>query len=263
MSVDSLKTELTNFDKNAQNPIDMYNQALSNLGISDARTRLTDLRQSLINNQNMVDQLPANIQARTANALVSEGQRQRLQAVEQAPLIDAGNKLNQQFGAAQGDYQNIMSEGKTQADLTYEGQRNQRAAIMDRLKIAIDQSKTAEEKRRWQAEFNRQKKQDALAKQQWEKEHALDRYTTYNPRNTNTPSPKSSSVNPKQDFLTYISQQFKAAGKNPSRQTQDAWANAWFSSKKVSKNARQAYWDLFNKTYKRPGDPTKDWLYKR
>jgi hypothetical protein len=70
-------------------------------------------------------------------------------------------------------------------------------------------------------------------------------------------------VNPPKDFLDYIAAQFKSAGKNPSRQAQDAWANAWFQQNGVPVNARQTYWNLFNSSYNRNADPTKDYLYKK
>src|SRR5882672_5110630 len=54
-NVSPLFNELTQFDQGAKNPIDVYNSALEGLGISDARTRVTNLRQALINNQNLID----------------------------------------------------------------------------------------------------------------------------------------------------------------------------------------------------------------
>lgn len=259
---DQLFQDLTKFDTNAQNPLDVYNKALESLGISDARTRVTDLRQALINNQNLLDALPGNISARTQNSLVTEAQRQRLLAMEQQPIIQAGGKLNDQYGAAQSDYQGILGEGRTQADYTIQGQSTQRQALLDRLKILIDQTNDAEKKRQWQAEYDRQIALDKQEQSNWEKQFALSQQKASSSGSGGSGS-SSSKVDPMAEFLDYIAKQFKATGANPSRQTQDAWANAWFDSKGVSNAARQVYWDAFNSKYNRPANPYNDWLYAR
>lgn len=71
---------------------------------------------------------------------------------------------------------------------------------------------------------------------------------------------------PATDFLGYLENQFKSAGGNlkASRQQQDRWAQQWFLDNGIlDKGAQQMFWNLFNSTYNRPNDPTKDWLYKR
>lgn len=75
-------------------------------------------------------------------------------------------------------------------------------------------------------------------------------------------------VDPAKEFLNHIASQFKKAGgqgsRNVTRQQQDNWANAFFTANKItSPKARQVYWDLFNQTYNRVEDETKDWRYKR
>ena len=266
---DSLFKDLGNFDKNAQNPIDIYNKALEQLGISDARTRVSSLRQALIDNQNLLDNLAGNISGRTADSLVTESQRQRLYAQEAEPIITMGNRMNQQFEAAQGDYNQILSEGKTQADYTIEGQSARRSALLERLKIAIDRTDNEEKKRQWQAEYDRQVAKDKQQQSNWEKEFALKQAAAARSGGGGGGGRRSSgggggsSVDPMGEFMGYIKNQFKASGANPSRQTQDAWANAWFRDKGLSNQARQVYWDAFNKTYGRPANPYDDWLYQR
>lgn len=266
-SPDSLFNELGTFDKSAQNPIDVYNAALEKLGITDARTRVTALRKSLIDNQNLLDNLSGNVSQRTSNALVTEAQRQRLVASEAAPIVGMGEQLNRQFSAAQGDYQGILGEGKTAADYEIEGQNTRRSALLDRLKIQIERTNDAEKKRQWQAEYDRQIGLDKQNQSNKDREFAASQAAAARSGGGGGGGggggSSSSSVNPMQEFKDYIAAQFKAAGKNPSRQSQDAWANAWFSSKGISNAARQVYWDAFNSTYKRPANPYDDWLYKR
>jgi len=162
-SSQALTGELTNLDNTTQNPIDIYNAALEKAGIVDARTRVTSLRKSLMDNQNLLDNLSGNISGRTANSLVTEAQRQRLLASESTPIIDAGNKLNQGLSLAQGDYNTITDEAKTTTDLTVAGNQAKRIALLDRLKLAIDNETDVETKRKWQAEYDRQVALDAEA----------------------------------------------------------------------------------------------------
>lgn len=68
------------------------------------------------------------------------------------------------------------------------------------------------------------------------------------------------------EFSGYIASQFQKSGgqgnQKTSRQTQDAWANAWLDSHGVTGQARNAYWNYFNTTYNRSSDPTKDPRYR-
>lgn len=154
-----LTSELTAFDKAAQNPVDVYNQALNKLGIADARTQVTSLRKSILDNQNLLNNLSGNIKTRTANSLVTESQRQKLYATEAAPITQQGSQLSGELGVAQATEQSIMGQGKQEADLLIQGQQSKRQALMDRLNIAIKKEQDAETKRRWQAEYNRQQAQ--------------------------------------------------------------------------------------------------------
>lgn len=169
----SLYQSLGSFDKKAQNPLDMYNAALDQLGIADVRTRVTSLRNNLIDTENMLRNVDPNVTARTSNSLVTEAQRQKLVASEQAPIAEQLRTQGQNFDAAQAEYNQILGEGKTQAELKYEGQKQKRQALMDRLQTAISQAKTAEDKRRWQAEYKRLKAKDAEETRRWNMEYAL------------------------------------------------------------------------------------------
>lgn len=169
----NLYNSVASFDKTAQDPLQMYNAALDKLGIADVRTRVTSLRNSLIDTENLLRNVDPNVTARTSNSLVTEAQRQKLVASEQAPIAENLRIQGQNFDAAQAEYNQILGEGKTQAELQYEGQKQKRQALMDRLKVAMDNAKTAEDKRRWQAEYNRLKAKDAEETRRWNLDYAL------------------------------------------------------------------------------------------
>lgn len=164
---------LQSFDKSAQNPLDMYNSALDKLGISDIRTRVTDLRQQLLDNENLLRNVEPDVQARLSETLATENQRRRVVAMEQQPLMNTQDIMERSFSSARGEYTDTLAEGKTQAELQFEGQKERRRSLMDRLQIAIDRSKSAEDKRRWQAEYNRLAKKDKEETRRFNLEYAL------------------------------------------------------------------------------------------
>jgi uncharacterized membrane protein YgcG len=285
--VNGLFGELGTADNQLHSPVDVYNAALDSLGMADARTRVQGLRESLLNSQNLLNNVAGDVQARTQDFNVSDNQRRHLTATESEPLTNQVDVMSRALTGAQGDYQDIINEGKTQADLTFQGDQAKRSAVMDRLKLKIDQAKNADDRSRWQAEYDRLLSQDTEAKRQFDvqtalKQQELAMQAAADARSAASAGSRSSggggssgggsssggggstaSVNPMNEFLSYIAGQFKATGKNPSRQTQDAWANAWFTSKGISPAARQVYWDAYNKTYNRPANPYSDYLYSR
>lgn len=273
--VTGLTNELTNFDKNRASAVDIYNRSLEALGIADARTRVSGLREALLNTESLYNNVEGDISGRTSEALVSEGQRRRLVAKEQEPLAARMASMGRNLEVASADYQGILGEGKTQADLQFQQDSVKRNAIMDRLKLAIDNSKSAEDKRRWTEEFNRLKAQDAEATRQFNANLALEQQkmslskASGGGRSGGGGSgggvSQGQAVN---EFLSFISNKFKASGGagsyKASRQEQDNWANAWFAEKGIKDpNARQMYWDAFNSKYNRPENPYDDWLFKK
>src|SRR3990167_2780817 len=152
------------------NPIDIYNKALDQLGIGDARTRVQGLRNQLASTENLLANLEGDITERTQNSLVTEAQRRRMLASEQNPLTKQLETLGNTYEAAYGDYGDILGEAGQQTEFTMEGEMLQRQALMDRLQNAIDRSTRKEDKRRWQAEYNRLKKQQELDQKNWERQ---------------------------------------------------------------------------------------------
>lgn len=267
------------FDSTAKNPLDLYNEALDKLGIGDARTRVQGLREQLLNTENLLRGVEGSVNQRTAGALMTEGQRQKLVANERAPIAQQATDLGRNFEGAYGDYKDIQSEGKTQADMAYQFQRDQRQALMDRLQVAIGQATSASERQKWQTEFDRLVAKDAEEKRQYEekfayqkeqdaKEFALKQQTSGSGSGgSGGGGGSSSSVDPKADFLKYVGGQMKASGgagnAGTSRQTQDAWVESWLNQNNVSQANRQQYWDLMNSTYNRNPNPSSDWRYAR
>lgn len=243
--LNSLASQLAGLNSSYVDPTTYYNNSLNSLGGSDALSRVNTLKTALSNNENLITGLPANVGQRVQNADVTEGQKGRLVAMEMQPLQATETTLGQQGDAAQTNYNNILTQAQQAAGQYQTGFTTKQGALQSQIDTA----------------------QKALE----DANQALQSYTASQQQAASSGggggggggSSQASSVNPSQEFLSYISSQFKAAGKNPSRQTQDSWANAWFAQHSVPVSARNAYWNLYNTTYNRPADPTKDWLYAK
>jgi hypothetical protein len=171
--VASLYGNVENFDSTAKNPLDMYNAALDSLGIGDARTRVTGLRESLLNTENLLRNVEGDVAGRTQESLVTENQKRRLVAMEQQPLAQQADIQGRNLEVALADYKDIMAEGKAKTEMEYEYQRDRRANMMSLLEVAIGEAKTAEDKRRWEAEYNRLVQKDREEAERWAKEFDL------------------------------------------------------------------------------------------
>lgn len=257
---------------------DIYNSALEQLGISDARTRVTKLREALMNTENLFQNVEGDISGRTQNALVSEGQRRRLVAQEQEPIAATLDTLGENFEAATGDYGTILNEGARYAELGTQDQNTYMDAILERLQLAAEREGRTEDARRYEIERQRLDQASQLDREKFERSKLeSDREFALASKKGSASGGKSgggggssklSQEDAGNEFLSYIAGKFNEAGgagaHKASRQAQDSWANAWFASKGVTDpEARQYYWDLFNSQYKRPGDPYSDWLYAK
>lgn len=224
---------------------DLMTQAQTKYGIPDLSNRVKALTGITNNLTNSIAAVDPSVTGRTAGSLVTEGQRSALVNREKQPLLGSLATNNQDLNTARGD----LNTNQSFADKLASALASDQTDKYTRLKNQYDISKAAE---------------DTKASQALEQQKLAETVRQANmPSKSGGGGGSTATVNPAQDFLDYIASQFKASGKNPSRQTQDAWANAWFNQNKVSTANRNGYWNLFNTTYKRTSDPTKDYLYQR
>lgn len=253
MDPNALSGQIAQLDQ-SYNPTDVYNKVTTSLGLPDARTRVQGLQTNLVNTQNAIQAVDPSVTGRTQNYDVTEAQRGRLVNMEKQPLNDTYAKQNQSLGVQQQNLNDLTSQANTQVAQADANYKNKRQSLSDQLatalKLQADRQAQANADRAY-AENQRQfnvSAADARAK-------------------ASSGGSGGAQVNPAQDFLNYIGSQMKAYGgagnSGTSRQTQDSWANAWFDQNGVSQANRQQYWNLYNKTYNRTDDPTKDWRYKK
>lgn len=163
MSSADIANELANFDKTAKNPLDIYNEALSSLGISDARTRVTNLRGELLNTENALNAVEGDVTARTSEGMVSEAQRRSLVSVNQAPISAKLGVIGKNYDSAQQSVNDITREGTTKADLLYKGQQDSRSSIVTRYDMALKGEQEAEQKRQFEETQRLQREQLAAS----------------------------------------------------------------------------------------------------
>lgn len=248
MDPQALASQIQQLDA-GYNPTQEYNNALSKLGVSDARTRVQGLRTAMLDNENLLNNVEGSVTGRTQNSLVTEAQRQRLVSTEKQPLAEVGAKIGRNYNDANSGLTDLLKQADVQTGLASDTYKTKRQSLADQLSLAQKAQADTENKRRYE-----QDRQDALK----------PRYTSSGGGGGGRAA---AAVDPASEFLNYLANQFKASGgagnAKVSRQTQDSWANAWFDQMGVSQPNRQQYWNLFNKQYNRVDDPTKDWRYAR
>jgi hypothetical protein len=231
----------------------VLSEAQKKYGIQGLQDRVNTYKTLTQNLTGSIAAVDPSVTGRTSGSLVTEGQRGALVNRERAPLVGQLGTANQGLGMATGDFNVADTHARGEAQATIADNTAKYNRLKDAYELANQQEQQA-------AEAARQRAAADEARRQFDIQQA----TTRGSSGYSGGSGKAvAQVNPAGDFLKYIQNQFKSAGKNPSRQTQDAWANAWFSQNGVSNANRQGYWDLYNSTYKRTSDPTKDHLYKR
>lgn len=140
-SATNLSSAMSALTSSYQDPTTVYNNALNQLGVTDARTRVTNLQQALLNNESLLNNLPTNIGQRVQNSDVTQGQRSALIAEEGAPLQTTETNLNANYTGANSNLQNIMSQALQQANLYNTGFTTQQGALQQEITNAQDKEK--------------------------------------------------------------------------------------------------------------------------
>lgn len=223
-------------------------------GVNDSQTRLSALKGIVGNLQTSLDAVDPSVTGRTSGTFTTEGQRQALVSAERAPITGDLNKQQSAETSAEGDLTQKQGLASAMASSLLGDDKQKYQRLLDQYNASTAQDSAAEAKAEHDAQAAEQQREFNIT-------------TAQNAKSSAAKSASGAQVNPAQDFLNYIGSQFKATGgagnSKTSRQTQDAWANAWFDQNGVSNANRQQYWNLFNSTYNRAADPTKDWRYSK
>lgn len=144
--------DLTDFTTHQQSPVDVYNNAVSTLGIPDVRTNVTSLRKQIADTTALLNALPESVTGRTSGSLTTEAQRQRILATERAPLDQANQQYSTNYNMESQNLNDLLGQANTQTGLVTQGQDR----ISQALQTRYTGIQSAEAEKQRQAEAQRQ-----------------------------------------------------------------------------------------------------------
>lgn len=158
MDSTAIANQIAEYDKNRKSSTDVLNQAMSQYGIPEIRSRVAGLRTTLSNTENALNNVDPSVTGRTQGSLVTEAQRQHQVADERAPIADqygqqsralATESANQSdaLSAAKllaenqiNDYNTGRSALQSRYDTTYKREQDQKAADLAAKQLAANSS---------------------------------------------------------------------------------------------------------------------------
>lgn len=160
------ETDITKFNKLTPATADILRNFDQQYGVNDAATRVAELRKSVMNAEDLVNNVEDNVFARTSNALVSDAQRARLTAAEKDPLLKQLDITNRNFDLANQDLSGAREQSNRFSGAELSDIDTMRGELKGRLTTAQQREAEAarkkqqeEENRRWWKNFYEQKAQ--------------------------------------------------------------------------------------------------------
>lgn len=133
-------------------PTDIYNKVTTQLGIPDARARVTGLQSQIANTETALKNVDPSVTGRTQNSLVTEAQRQRLVNMESAPIQDTYNTQNKDYSAQQQALDALLGQANTQVGLADSEYKTRRQSLADQLTYAQQQEEIQRQQQQAAAE---------------------------------------------------------------------------------------------------------------
>ena len=143
-------TQLQGFTSQRKSPVDILNESQKTLGVPDSQQRVVGLRGAVTNTENLLRGVDPSVTGRTQGSLVTDAQRQRLVAMERAPLDQA---FQTQQGALANETANantLNQNAITQAQLSISGEDQKQNALKSIYDLLFGQEQNAEAKRRYE-----------------------------------------------------------------------------------------------------------------
>lgn len=159
--------QLQDYMAGQQKPLDILTGRQQALGVPQAQQQVSGLRQAITNTTNILNQIAPSVQGRTMNSLVTSAQANRQIQNESAPVQAQLAGLGQQYGQAQGDYQNLLAQAQGEAGIAIEGQQTDLDNLQRMYQNTVGQEQAQEDQRRFNV-------QQATEREQFEKNLALE-----------------------------------------------------------------------------------------
>lgn len=148
----TLTQQLKEAQDSAQNPLDIYEKSINDLGVGDVRQRVNSIRGTLLNTENLLNGVDSSVTGRTSGSLVTEAQRQRLVNLERQPLAQQYNSQQGALGNETANLSDLLGQASNRSNLISSGQQQKIGNLKDLLSVATQK----EAQQRAQAEADRQ-----------------------------------------------------------------------------------------------------------
>lgn len=145
---------LTAFQNAQENPLDVYNKQVTEVGAPDARNRVNSLRTTLINTENALNNVDSSVTGRTAGSLVTEAQRQRLVNLERVPIASQYSSQSRSLEGESANLSDLLGKASTNTNLFLQGSNQKLGNLKDIYNIAAQQEAEAARKAESERAFN-------------------------------------------------------------------------------------------------------------
>lgn len=146
----ALAKQLSSYDAKRRSSVDLLNEAMGKYGVPELRNRVAGLRTTLTNTESALNAVDPSVTGRTQGSLVTEAQRTKQVANEQAPIAERYGSLSRSLGDATAS----LSDQERAAQMLAQGQLNDyesgRQALAGRYDLAL--GREAEQRRRLEAD---------------------------------------------------------------------------------------------------------------
>lgn len=123
--------ELQSFQASRANPLDIYNKATTDLGVQDVRGRVGSLRGTLLNTENLLNQVEGSVTGRTQGSLVTEAQRQRLANLERQPLAAQYGQQSKSLANEQASLSDLLNQAQQRSGMEFQGLQTREQSLRD------------------------------------------------------------------------------------------------------------------------------------
>lgn len=145
-----LARQLSEYDARRRSSVDVLNEAMGKYGVPELRSRVSGLRTTLTNTENALNAVDPSVTGRTQGSLVTEAQRTKQVANEQAPIAERYGQMSRSLG----DATDNLSDQERAAQLLATSQLNDyetgRNALAGRYQLAV--GREDEQRRREEAD---------------------------------------------------------------------------------------------------------------
>lgn len=150
MDSNTLLGQYKQFTDTRANPTTLYDKAQNELGVGEVRGRVGNLRTSLLNTENLLNNVEGSVQGRTQGSLVTEAQRQRLTALERNPIMSQYNKLSGDYGKEDANLKDLLGQASQRSQMGYQADTDKGNSIFQMYQAAM--GKEAEARRQAEAD---------------------------------------------------------------------------------------------------------------